>query len=107
VGPGALLVVAIGSEVVATTALRMSDGFTRPLPVAVLVVGYTISLYLLSVVVRDLSIGLTYAIWAGAGTALIAVIGVVLFDETLTLASLAGIALVIAGVILINASALS
>ncbi len=106
-GPGALLVVAIGSEVVATTALRMSDGFTRPLPVAVLVVGYTISLYLLSVVVRDLSIGLTYAIWAGAGTALIAVIGVVLFDETLTLASLAGIALVIAGVILINASALS
>lgn len=100
--PGLLLAVAIVSEVMATTALRVSDGFTRPLPVAVMLVGYVCSFYLLSLIVREMSLGLTYAIWAGVGTALVAAIGVVGFGETLKPAGVAGIALIVGGVGLVN-----
>jgi small multidrug resistance pump len=100
-----LLAIAIGSEVIGTSALRESDGFTRPPLVCVTVVTYALAFYLLAVVVRDYPLGLTYAIWAGAGTALIAVVGVVAFDESFGLAAGLGIALIIVGILVINLGA--
>ena len=73
---GVLLALAIAVEVAATISLRASDGFTKLLPSVLVVIGYATSFYLLSLILRDLSVGTTYAIWAGAGTAAIAVIGI-------------------------------
>ena len=104
--PWALLTIAITSEVIATSALRASDGFRRPLAVLIMLVGYGLAFYLLSLVVRDLPIGLAYAIWAGAGTALIALVSVVAFDERLGPIAVLGIGLVIVGIALIHVSSL-
>ena len=102
--PGVLLAIAIAVEVGATIALRSSDGFSKPLPTAIVVVGYITSFWLLSLVLKHISVGTTYAIWAGAGTAAIAVIGIVALDEPATALKLASIALIIAGVIGLNVS---
>lgn len=102
--PGALLAIAIVSEVIATTALRISDGFRRPVAVVVVLAGYILAFYLLSLVVRDMPIGVVYAIWAGAGTALIALVGLFAFDERLGPVSILGIGVVILGIVIINAS---
>jgi small multidrug resistance pump len=101
---GLLLTLAIAVEVAATISLRESDGFTRPIPSAIVVVGYALSFYLLSLILRELSVGTTYAIWAGAGTAAIAVIGIVALGEPATAVKLVSIALIIAGVIGLNLS---
>lgn len=101
---GVLLTIAIACEVAATVSLRYSDGFSRPLPSAVVVVGYAISFWLLALVLKEISVGTTYAIWAGAGTAAIAVIGIVALGEPATAIKLASIALIIAGVIGLNLS---
>ncbi len=103
--PFVLLFGAIGSEVVATTALKLSDGFSRPLPSLVVVAGYGISFYLLALCLKELSVGTTYAIWSGVGTAAIALVGVFWFHEALTLPRVAGILLIIAGVALVNSGA--
>jgi small multidrug resistance pump len=100
-----LLALAIGSEVVGTTALRESDGFTKPIPVVIMLLTYACSLYLLSVIVREFSLGLTYAIWAGSGTALIAVVGAVRFDEPLGVVTVLGIAAIIFGIVIVHAGA--
>ncbi|MEZ5078805.1 MAG: multidrug efflux SMR transporter [Solirubrobacterales bacterium] len=105
--PGVLLAIAIVSEVIATTALRASDGFTRPLPVTIMLAGYVCSFYLLSVIVRKMSIGLAYAIWAGIGTALIALISVLVYDEQMAGIQVLGIGFVIVGVVMINAAGVS
>jgi small multidrug resistance pump len=102
--PGALLAIAIAVEVVATLALRESDGFSKPLPSAIVVVGYLTSFWLLSLVLKHIAVSTTYAIWAGAGTAAIAVIGIVALGEPATALKLASIALIIAGVIGLNVS---
>jgi small multidrug resistance pump len=101
---GVLLSLAIAVEVGATISLRYSDGFTKPLPSVLVVIGYAISFYLLSLILRELDVGTTYAIWAGAGTAAIAVIGIVALGEPATALKLASIALIIAGVIGLNLS---
>jgi small multidrug resistance pump len=101
---GLLLTLAIAVEVAATISLRESDGFTRPIPSAIVVVGYALSFYLLSLILRELSVGTTYAIWAGAGTAAIAVIGIGALGEPATAVKLVSIALIIAGVIGLNLS---
>ena len=102
---GVLLALAIAVEVAATISLRASDGFTQPGAVArSSSLGYAISFYLLSLILRELSVGTTYAIWAGAGTAAIAVIGIVALGEPATAIKLASIALIIAGVIGLNLS---
>jgi small multidrug resistance pump len=95
---------AIAVEVAATISLRSSDGFTKPLPSAIVVIGYATSFYLLSLILRDLSVGTTYAIWAGAGTAAIAVIGIVALGEPATALKLVSLALIVAGVIGLNLS---
>jgi multidrug transporter EmrE-like cation transporter len=97
-----LLSLAIVTEVAGTVALRYSEGFTRPLPSAVVVVGYGISFWLLALVLKELSIGTTYAVWSAAGTALIATIGVLAFGEPATALKLASLALIVAGVIGLN-----
>jgi small multidrug resistance pump len=97
-----LLAGAIVSEVAGTTAMKYSDGFTRLWPSLVTVVGYLLAFSLLAQTLKTLSIGTAYAIWAGTGTAAIAVIGMLFLDESLTPAKLAGIVLVIGGVILLN-----
>jgi|tagenome__1003787_1003787.scaffolds.fasta_scaffold17649825_1 small multidrug resistance pump len=101
---GVLLTLAIAVEVGATISLRASDGFSRPIPSAIVVVGYALSFYLLSLILRELSVGTTYAIWAGAGTAAIAIIGIVVLGEPATALKLVSIALIIAGVIGLNLS---
>jgi small multidrug resistance pump len=101
---GVLLTLAIAVEVGATISLRYSDGFTKLVPSILVVVGYATSFYLLSIILRDLSVGTTYAIWAGAGTAAIAVIGIVVLGEPATALKLVSIALIVAGVIGLNAS---
>jgi small multidrug resistance pump len=101
---GVLLTIAITSEVAATVSLRYSDGFSKPLPSAIVVLGYAISFWLLSLVLKEISVGTTYAIWAGAGTAAIALIGIVALGEPATAIKLGSIALIIAGVIGLNLS---
>ncbi len=100
--PGLLLALAIVTEVCATLALRASDGFSRPLPSAVVVVGYGVSFWLLALVLRELSVGFVYAVWAGTGTALIAVVGMVALGEPATALRIASIAIVVIGVVGLN-----
>lgn len=99
-----LLALAIVVEVIATSALKLSAGFTKPVPVAVVVVGYLSAFYLLSLIVQKLDLSVVYAIWSGVGIALIAIIGIVVFKEQMTLVRLAGFALMIVGVVLLNLS---
>lgn len=95
--------IAIVTEVVGTVALKPSHGFTRLWPSVMVTVGYGLSFYFMSLALRTLSVGLIYAIWAGAGVALISVIAWVVFGEQLDMPAIVGIALIIAGVIVIKA----
>ncbi|MCW2823817.1 MAG: ligand-binding protein [Aeromicrobium sp.] len=98
----ALLLVAIATEVFATAALPRAEGFTNPVWTTVVVGGYALSIWLLTLVVKQIPVSVTYAIWAGLGTAAIAVVGVVFLDEPVNLLKIASIALIITGVVLLN-----
>ncbi|MEU9096298.1 multidrug efflux SMR transporter [Streptomyces sp. NPDC048361] len=100
--PYVLLACAIGSEIVATSALKYSEGFTRLWPSLITAAGYLLAFYLLSLTLKSLSVGTAYAIWSGVGTAVIAAIGMVFMGEAMTAAKIAGIALIIGGVVLLN-----
>lgn len=100
----ALLALAIVAEVLGTVALRMSDGFSKPLPSIGAVLGYVLAFALLAPVLKELDIGLVYAIWAGVGTALIAVIGVLAWGEPTGAIKVLSIAAVILGVVGLNLS---
>ncbi|MEH6631097.1 MAG: multidrug efflux SMR transporter [Halopseudomonas aestusnigri] len=97
-----LLSIAIVSEVIATLSLKAADGFTKPIPSIVVVVGYIFAVYLLSIITRQLSIGVTYAVWSGAGVVLTAGLGIVIYGEKMDLAGVIGIALIISGVLVLN-----
>lgn len=97
-----LLLMAIAIEVVATALLPKAEGFTNPVWSAAVVAGYVASIWLLTLVVRDIPVSIAYAVWSGLGTAAITVVGVLLLDEGLDLLKVSGIALVIAGVVLLN-----
>ncbi|MFI8234324.1 DMT family transporter [Streptomyces sp. NPDC085900] len=97
-----LLGVAIAAEVGATTAMKFSEGFSRLVPSLVTVVGYVVSFVLLAQTLKTLSVGTAYAIWAGVGTAAIAVIGLLFFGEGMTVTKAAGMALIIVGVVVLN-----
>ena len=96
------LAAAIAAEVAATTAMKYSDGFSRLGPSLVTFLGYVVSFVLLAKTLKSVSIGTAYAIWSGAGTATIAMIGLVLFGEGLGLAKIAGIAMIVGGVVVLN-----
>jgi small multidrug resistance pump len=98
----ATLAIAILSEVIATSALKASDGFSRPIATAIVVVGYGISFYCLSLTLRTIPVGVTYAIWSGVGIVLITAIGWVLYRQMLDAPALAGMGLIVAGVLVIN-----
>lgn len=93
---------AIAAEVAATTAMKYADGFSRLWPSLLTALGYLVSFLLLAQTLKTLSIGTAYAIWSGVGTATIAVLGLLLFGETLTLVKVAGIVLIIGGVVVLN-----
>ncbi|MFG6665897.1 DMT family transporter [Halomonas sp. HNIBRBA4712] len=94
-----LLILAIVAEVVATSALKASEGFTRPLASLTVVVGYGLAFYLLSLVLRELPVGIAYAIWAGLGIVLVTLVGAFAFDQKPDLPALLGIGLIVAGVV--------
>jgi small multidrug resistance pump len=96
------LFLAICAEVVGTLALRYTHGFMKLLPSLIVIVAYSLAFYLLSLALRNIPVGIAYAIWAGVGTAIVAVAGTVLFGERLTIAAVAGLALIIVGVILLE-----
>ena len=100
--PAILLTIAILAEVAGTVALKYADGFTNLGPSALVVAGYGLSFWMLALVLRDLPIGLTYAVWAAVGTALIAAIGIVAFGEPATTMKLLSLGLIIAGTIGLN-----
>ncbi len=96
------LAVAIVSEVAATSALKASEGFTRLWPSLIVVAGYAIAFYFLSLTLKTLPVGVVYAIWSGVGVALIALAGWMIYEQALDVPAIIGIALVVAGVIVIN-----
>jgi small multidrug resistance pump len=96
------LALALSSEIVATVSLKLSDGFTRPIPAVVVVIGYALSFYALSLSLRTIPLGVVYAVWSGVGTAAVVVIGLFLFREALDAAKVVGIGLIIAGVVILN-----
>ncbi|MET8026082.1 DMT family transporter [Streptomyces avermitilis] len=97
-----LLAGAIVSEVAATTAMKYSDGFSRLWPSLLTALGYLVAFALLAQTLKTVSVGTAYAIWAGGGTAAIAAIGMVFLGEDMSPAKLAGIALIIGGVVVLN-----
>jgi small multidrug resistance pump len=99
---GIILTLSILSEVAATLALRASHGFTRPLPAVIVVLGYAASFVGLALVLKRMDVSLVYAIWAGAGTALVAAIGMLALGEATTALKIASIGLIVAGVIGLN-----
>lgn len=98
----AALAGAIGLEVAGTTMLQMSQQFTRPWPTAGMALCYGLAFYLLSIALRQMPVGLAYAIWSGLGVVAIATIGVVLFRQKLDAPAFAGLALIVTGVLVIN-----
>jgi len=97
-----LLGLAILAEVLATSALKLTDGFTRPGPSLLVIAGYALAFYFLALALRSMSVGVAYAIWAGMGMALIALIGWAALGERLDGSGMAGIGLIIAGVLLLS-----
>ncbi|MCG2575119.1 multidrug efflux SMR transporter [Acinetobacter sp. ME22] len=97
-----LLCIAIISETIATTFLKLSNGFTSPIYSVITIVGYMLSFYLLSIIVKELPIGIVYAVWSGIGIVLISFIGYFLFGQSLNIVSLCGITFIITGVVLVN-----
>ncbi len=98
----AYLAIAIACEVIATSALKATDGFTRLWPSLVTLVGYGISFYFLSLTLRTIPVGIVYAVWSGAGVVLIAAIGWIHFRQSLDAAALIGLGLIVAGVLVVN-----
>ena len=94
--------IAVAAEVIATSALKASDGFTRLLPSLVVVVGYGIAFYFLSLVLKTVPVGVAYAIWSGLGVVLVALLSWWLFGQKLDLAALLGMGLIVAGVLVMN-----
>lgn len=96
------LLIAIVAEVIATSALKSSDGFSRIIPSSIVIVGYGIAFYMLSLALRTIPIGVAYAIWSGAGVILISLTGWLVYKQSLDMPALWGIALIVSGVIVLH-----
>ena len=94
--------IAIVAEVVATTALKSSEGFTRLWPTVIVFLGYSVAFYMLSKTLETLSMGITYAIWSGVGIVFITCAGWLLHDQTIDAAAMVGMGLIVAGVAVIQ-----
>ncbi|NBR97018.1 MAG: QacE family quaternary ammonium compound efflux SMR transporter [Verrucomicrobia bacterium] len=102
--PWLILCLSIALEVCGTVCLKLSDGMSRPLPILGVILFYLSAFALMSTSLKSLEIGIVYAIWAAAGTALIAIIGIVFFGESIASGKIVGLAFVIAGVVLLKVS---
>ena len=98
----AYLLVAIVAEVIATSALKASDGFSRLWPSVITVVGYCIAFYCLSLTLKHMPVGVAYAVWSGLGVVLITAVSWIMFGQKLDAAALLGMGLIVAGVIVMN-----
>ena len=97
-----LLLLAIASEVLGTSCLKLSQGFSRPIPTLVVLVAYTTSMLLLSRVVQTIPLGITYALWSGIGIVAIVLVGLFAYKQVPSPGQLVGIATITAGVIIVN-----
>ncbi len=97
------LSIAIVSEVLGTSFLKESDGFSKLWPSVISLSGYAVALFMLSLAVRDIELGIAYAIWAGVGTALIVLIGWLVLGQGIDAAAIVGVAMIVGGVVVINA----
>lgn len=96
------LAVAIMSELFGTSMLKASEGFTKLYPSLATIFGFGLAFYSLSLALQHIPLGIAYAIWSGAGTAVTAIIGVLIWKESISLSTIAGIALIIGGVVVLN-----
>ena len=93
---------AIISEVIATTSLKSTEGFTKLVPSIIVVIGYTAAFYFVSLTLDTLPVGIVYAIWSGVGIALVAIISVIVLDQKLDAGAVVGMGLIIAGVVVMR-----
>jgi len=100
--PYVYLTLAIVTEVLGTSALKASNGFTQLAPSVIVVIGYTFSFVFLSLALKHLALGFSYAIWCGMGIVLVAIVGVVYYNEKLDTAAIVGMGLIIAGIVVLN-----
>lgn len=96
------LTIAIIAEVVATSALKASQGFSVLMPSIITILGYAVALFFLSLTLKTIPVGIAYAIWSGAGIVLISTVGWIFFKQHLDLAAIIGLGLMLAGIIVIN-----
>lgn len=97
------LSIAIIAEVSGTLALRASESFTRPIPSLIVVIGYALAFYYLSLTLKTIPVGIAYAIWSGAGIVLIAIFGLIVFGQKMDLPAILGMVLIVAGIVLLSA----
>ncbi|MCH7386015.1 SMR family transporter [Acinetobacter modestus] len=96
------LTIAIIAEVIATSALKSSQGFSVLIPSIITILGYAVALFFLSLTLKTMPVGIAYAIWSGAGIVLISTVGWIFFKQHLDLAAIIGLGLMLAGIIVIN-----
>ncbi len=96
------LAIAITAEVIATTSMKALAGFSRPLPLLLVVVGYSVSFWMLSLVVKTIPVGIAYAVWAGLGIVLVSIAAALIYGQKLDLPAALGMGLIIAGVAVIQ-----
>ena len=97
-----ILFIAIVAEVIATSALKSSEGFTKPIASIVVVLGYMIAFYCLSLTLKTIPVGIAYAVWSGVGIVLITTVAWIVFDQKLDVWGIVGIALIMSGVLILN-----
>ncbi len=96
------LAIAIVAEVIATSALKASEEFTRIAPSLLVVIGYGVAFYFMTLVLKTIPVGITYAIWSGVGIVLVAIVGAVIYKQIPDFAAVIGMGLIIAGVVVIH-----
>lgn len=96
------LLIAVVAEVIATSALNASKGFTQPIPSTITCIGYLIAIYFLALTMKSIPMGITYALWSGAGIVFISTIGWVVFKQQLDTAAMIGLAFILFGIVIIN-----
>ncbi|HWV23427.1 MAG TPA: multidrug efflux SMR transporter [Thermomicrobiales bacterium] len=97
-----MLAIAIAAEIVATTSLKQSDGFSKLWPSVITIVGYVIAFWLVGQALKTIPVSVAYAIWSGVGTAVVAAIGMAFLGESVSVMKVGGIAMIVAGVVALN-----
>ncbi len=96
------LAIAIIAEVSATSALKASEEFTKLMPSVIVVIGYAIAFYFMTLVLRVMPVGVTYAIWSGLGIVLVTIVGIILYDQVPDIPAILGMVLIVSGVVVMH-----